>query len=119
MPAVSTIMKKFKKQELAERLIAAEARLSELERYDKPLVFASDGTVLGSQVYVEGKALENLTTLRIKLYHLHIVEVSYEQMDGRKTGISRNWLYGEDPELTEFYKENLEKRRKERWAQRV
>jgi len=107
MTTVSTLMKKFKKEELAEQLLATQ---QQLEKYNKELVLVSDGTVPTSYVYLNGKPLENLTALRIKMYKRDQFEVSYECMD--EDGIERNWVYGEDPMFTQHFKSFGEQQRK-------
>lgn len=106
---VARLMRKYKKEELATLLVAAQ---EQLEKYNQGIFFHTDGTVNGTLFLVDGKSPENIVTVRLRANLFTGIEASYESIKDYQSGYTRNWICGENAELTRFYKEQQALKRK-------
>ncbi|MEK4650828.1 hypothetical protein [Niallia sp. FSL W8-0954] len=99
---IETLMKKHKKEELAAMLLAAQ---EELEKFNKGVLFHSNGNINHTTFLVDGKPPEDITTVRIWANVSDGVEVSYETLKDWDLPYERIWVYGEKEQLTKVFRE--------------
>lgn len=101
---VARLMRKYKKEELATLLYEAQAQLN---KYNQGIFFHTDGTINGSMFLVDGKSPENIVTVRLRANIFTGVEASYESLKDHTSDYTRQWICGENAELTRIYKEQI------------
>ncbi|MCM3030365.1 MULTISPECIES: hypothetical protein [unclassified Niallia] len=98
---IQTLMKKHKKEELASMLLAAQSKLDKL---NQGVLFHTDSDINHTSLIVDGEPVQDMTAIRIFAHRSSGVEVSYESLNSNNE-YNRNWVYGEDANLTRVYKE--------------
>jgi hypothetical protein len=122
---IRKMMRENKKEEIAVMLAESEKRREELAETVADLkiklrqsmtifpsdgvVIRTDGTVAGSDIFIDGQLPHEMTSVRLWMNIQNGIELSYETLkDGE---FDRVWIYGEDPERSAEYQKEKEKRR--------